>query len=75
MSGTYPKQDDQFTAEQTAEILELCGRIKDMGKDPAAVLKFYIQAGETIDKFIELGKETGTFLKQQWDQFEDKMKK
>ncbi len=65
---------DELTPEQK-ELLEAGEKIREMGHDPVRILEFFLNANDTVEKAVEMGKHAGDFLRRQWEEFEKASKK
>ncbi|MCP4106755.1 MAG: hypothetical protein GY749_14655 [Desulfobacteraceae bacterium] len=59
----------ELTPEQK-ELLEAGEKIREMGHDPVRILKFFLEANDTVEKAVEMGKQAGDFLRKQWEEYE-----
>ncbi len=62
-------------SETELEILSLAEELRNLGRDPAKVLRFHIQTHEKMEQAMALGKEATSFLQKQWDTFEKEFTK
>lgn len=62
-------------SEAELEILSLADDLRNLGRDPARILRFHIQTHEKMDQAMALGKEATSFLQKQWDAFEKEFTK